>query len=398
LQIDVEHEASPEHDSSTLAELALGPSILDHESKVLDSFFDGVSSDQFKYDFSNNPPDGSEFGAGREELPSTFMGTTPTFGQQPSPATISGREESVIDAFRIEYKLRNRQRMREDDELSHNSNTSVASSLPSVVDSIFTMASGSSMSSLPGPQGAGERLFCLFLDDTVIKRICSNAVLLIEKERFERNLRRLIKDFAAELRKEAETVQQRHAANFVRFRARNSAHMMCNSLVEKTKPTVEKRIPNAADEEDVDSEDDDSAPSNDELDNLKQLEEFIKESRAFKIFRTKLKAFVYPPEKGVDQASVDPEEMSEEGNNNVADGKMTSTQRSSSVLDMIATAFRKPQQPIPRGKIRVEWKCVRPTHAMFSIMINGKNRSVGTQSTMTSSSLCQEPQTASNTL
>jgi hypothetical protein len=44
---------------------------------------------------------------------------------------------------------------------------------------------------------------------------------------------------------------------------------MCNSLVEKTKPTVEKRIPNAADEEDVDSEDDASAPSDDELDNLK---------------------------------------------------------------------------------------------------------------------------------
>jgi hypothetical protein len=44
---------------------------------------------------------------------------------------------------------------------------------------------------------------------------------------------------------------------------------MWNSLVEKTKPRVEKRIPNAADEEDVDSEDDDSAPSDDELDNLK---------------------------------------------------------------------------------------------------------------------------------
>lgn len=89
------------------------------------------------------------------------------------------------------------------------------------------------------------------------------------KGEIRENLRRLIKDFAAELRKEAETVQQRHAAKFVRFRARNSPHMMCNSLVEKTKPRVEKRIPNAVDEEDVDSEDDDSAPSDDELDNLK---------------------------------------------------------------------------------------------------------------------------------
>jgi hypothetical protein len=275
---------------------------------------------------------------------------------------------------------------------------SVASSLASVVDSIFTIASGSSMSSLPGPQGAGERLVSLFLDDTVIKRICSYAVLLIEKERFERNLRRLIKDFAAELRKEAGTVEQRHVVNFVRFRARNSAHMMCNLHVEKTSPRVEKRIPNVADEEEVDSEDDDSTPSDDELDNLKQLEKFINESRAFAIFWTKLKVFVYPPEKGVDHARVDPEKMFEEGNNNVADEKMTSTQRSSSVLDMIATAFRMTRQPIPRGKTRIEWKCVRPTQAIFSIMINGKNRSVGTQSTTTSSSLCQEPQTASNTL
>jgi len=376
LQIDVEHEASPEHDSSTLAELALDPSTFD---QVIDRFFGYLPrSDQVKYGFSNFPPDGSEFGAGRDQVPSMVMGTTPTFGQQPSPAIISGQEESVIDAFRIGHTLGSRQRTREDDELSHNSNMSVASSLPSVVDSIFTIASGSSMSSLPGPQGAGERLVSLFLGDTVIKRICSYAVLLIEKERFERNLRRLIKDFAAELRKEAGTVEQRHVVNFVRFRARNSAHMMCNLLIEKTSPRVVKIIPNAADEEEVDSEDDDSAPSDDESDNLKQLEKFINESRAFEIFRTKLKAFVYPPRKGVDHARVVPEEMFEEGDNNVADEKMTSTQRSSSVLDMIATAFRMARQPIPRGKTRIEWKCVRPIHAIFSIMINGKNRSVGT--------------------
>jgi hypothetical protein len=65
---------------------APGPSILDdNESKFLDSFFDGVSSDQFNYDFFNNPPDGSELGLGWEELPPTFMGTTSSFGQQPQP-------------------------------------------------------------------------------------------------------------------------------------------------------------------------------------------------------------------------------------------------------------------------------------------------------------------------
>jgi hypothetical protein len=42
-----------------------------------------VSSDQFNYDFFNNPPDGSELGLGWDELPPTFMGTTSSFGQQP---------------------------------------------------------------------------------------------------------------------------------------------------------------------------------------------------------------------------------------------------------------------------------------------------------------------------
>jgi hypothetical protein len=65
---------------------APGPSLLDdNESKILDSFFDGVSSDQFNYDFFNHAPDGSELGLGWEELPPTFMGTTSSFGQQPQP-------------------------------------------------------------------------------------------------------------------------------------------------------------------------------------------------------------------------------------------------------------------------------------------------------------------------
>jgi hypothetical protein len=62
---------------------APGPSLLDdNESKFLDSFFDGVSADNFNYDFLSNAPDGSEPGLRWEELPPTFMGTTSSFGQQ----------------------------------------------------------------------------------------------------------------------------------------------------------------------------------------------------------------------------------------------------------------------------------------------------------------------------
>ncbi|KAI9739417.1 MAG: hypothetical protein M1818_005105 [Claussenomyces sp. TS43310] len=64
---------------------APGPSLLDdHESKLLDSFFDGVSSDQFNGDFFSGADDGLDhMGFGWQDIPPAFMGTTSSFGQQP---------------------------------------------------------------------------------------------------------------------------------------------------------------------------------------------------------------------------------------------------------------------------------------------------------------------------
>ncbi|PQE27908.1 bhlh family transcription factor protein [Rutstroemia sp. NJR-2017a BBW] len=63
---------------------APGPSLLDDsESKFLESFFEGVSSDHFNFDFFNtNNHDGGQMGMAWEELPPAFMGTSVTFGQQ----------------------------------------------------------------------------------------------------------------------------------------------------------------------------------------------------------------------------------------------------------------------------------------------------------------------------
>lgn len=63
---------------------APGPSLLDdNESKFLDSFFDGVSSNHFDYNFFNNGSDGAEIGMGWDELPPAFVGTSSSYGQQP---------------------------------------------------------------------------------------------------------------------------------------------------------------------------------------------------------------------------------------------------------------------------------------------------------------------------
>lgn len=63
---------------------APGPSLLDdHDSKFLDTFFDGMGSDDFNFDFFPSQRDGSDIGMGWTELPPTFMGTSSSFGQQP---------------------------------------------------------------------------------------------------------------------------------------------------------------------------------------------------------------------------------------------------------------------------------------------------------------------------
>lgn len=308
-------------------------------------------------------------------------------------------EESVIDAFRIGYTSGSRPRKREDDELSDTSHISAASSLPSVVDSIFTVASGSSMSSLPGSQGADERLVALLLEDSVVRDVCSGGLLVIEKERLERNLRRLLKDFATELRKEADTVQQRQAANFVRFRARNSAHIICNALTEaltkNLQSGVDERIRNEAEEEDHDSDDENSDRSEDEVQNLQQLELFIKTSRAFEIFRTKLTMFVYPSEERLDQTREDLEVDREDGKNEYRDLHDTESQSSIQdelpridsqnlqnmsrgatfmpIFNMMMKPLRKERPFIPSGKTRVEWQCV------CSSTLSNKKLTAGTE-------------------
>lgn len=62
--------------------LAPGPSLLDDsDTQFLDSFFDGVSSDQYL----NDPNDSWNYGW--HDLPPDFLGTTSSFGQQVEPVT-----------------------------------------------------------------------------------------------------------------------------------------------------------------------------------------------------------------------------------------------------------------------------------------------------------------------
>jgi hypothetical protein len=177
------------------------------------------------------------------------------------------------------------------------SRSSSQSSIATMNDSIFSLVSGSSMSSVVGSQEAGERFILLLLADNEFRTICQQGICFISPERFERNLRRLLKLFATDLKREAQDTQQRHAATFVGLRARNSAHRVKSILLNDDNdkcfvpPTVLPR-PTIADEEDSDESDEFEA--DDEPDDLEILEQFIKSSNAIAALRENLKAFFFP--------------------------------------------------------------------------------------------------------
>ncbi|KAE9368112.1 hypothetical protein N431DRAFT_75728 [Stipitochalara longipes BDJ] len=242
-----------------------------------------------------NTPNISEYSGTYSRLPETFSkhhiskadlvdrSDTTYVG---SVNKVSFESEENEDEDEEEQKNR---KEKEDDTKSETSVRSGASSIASITESIFSIATGSSMSSIAGPQSAVERLVSLLLNDSDVKSLCTLFLLYNDdRERFERNLRRLLKELAVGLRQEAASAQQRPAAHFVRLRARNSAHMICSSLSKKKKTVEVEEV-----EVEYMSEESESDSSDDEVDDLQGLETFIKTSKAFETLRENLKNFVH---------------------------------------------------------------------------------------------------------
>jgi hypothetical protein len=166
-------------------------------------------------------------------------------------------------------------------------------SINSITESIFSLESGmtrSTASSLNTSQELIERLVGLFLDDELFKGTCLRALDTITRDRFERNLRKLLIIFASQLRAEAKSEDERNAARYVKHRATNSAHMICSKLgrTENVQKVVEVQ-------EEVDEADDESESDRSEgdLDNLLHLETFIKTSTSLILLKTALQLYVY---------------------------------------------------------------------------------------------------------
>ncbi|RDW58742.1 hypothetical protein BP6252_13218 [Coleophoma cylindrospora] len=180
------------------------------------------------------------------------------------------------------------------------SDASNASSRPSTTtaESLFSVASLSSISSHLGigPEGAFDRLISVLTEDPTLSTLFEEAVERVPLDRMERNLRRLLKLFAVELSKEADTRQQRGAAGFVRQRARNSAHIICSKLYKNgSVPRKPITLPSSL-EPLEDESDDDSDYEPEEETGLEDLERFVVTSRPFQTFYQSLRVFVYPEE------------------------------------------------------------------------------------------------------
>ncbi|KAH8590416.1 hypothetical protein B0O99DRAFT_634829 [Bisporella sp. PMI_857] len=134
------------------------------------------------------------------------------------------------------------------------------------------------------PPGAGERFVSLILGDEGITISCKKALEYIAVGELERIVRRLLKELAIDLRSEAESHEQRRAARFIRYRARNSAHLICNSFVAVRQP---KAIEQENEQENVSDNEIESDASADN--DFQYLESLIKLSKAMQRLRGKLR-------------------------------------------------------------------------------------------------------------
>ena len=187
----------------------------------------------------------------------------------------------------------------DDSSLGRLSEHSRASSVTSLADSVFSITSRSSKSSVGGPTGAGERLVELLLSDDHLSVLYQEALKRVTADKFERNLRRILKRFAIDLRREAENPEQMSIAHFMRSQVRNSAHAIRNSCCSPGKirdgitPKF-KMIHEPVNMEPDDSDDDDYGPEPEDDTDLQQSEDFIITSQAFINLRHNLTSFIYP--------------------------------------------------------------------------------------------------------
>jgi hypothetical protein len=224
---------------------------------------------------------------------------------------------------------------------------------------MFSTTSGSSKSSVRGPQGASERLAFIFFEDTALQSSCMEAVEKIPLERLERNLRRLLRVFSKDLEEEAATQKEKQVAKYVGTQARRSAYLICTEVDPDGEGSMSKKTP----EEFSDS---DSGGDGDDLADLDYFEAFISNSLAFEALRVNLIQFVSlsePAGRDVEDATARGTSILEFMDSDVdvvastcSIVKQSSNPAFQRVIKIVHKLFHDP--PLAEGMKRVRWTCV----------------------------------------
>ncbi|KIN07137.1 hypothetical protein OIDMADRAFT_174154 [Oidiodendron maius Zn] len=155
--------------------------------------------------------------------------------------------------------------------------------LQSLVDSIFSIASLSSASTLPITENAFQRVSVIFKSDAIVKMLYKKMSSKTSSGKFNRNFGTLLKRFRVDLEKEATCWNEQRAAQFLRGRARQIAQRIADEVyateLESGKELSSK--PNLLDHEKVESFEDSGVEE--ELDEFLELQKFTTNSEVFQI-------------------------------------------------------------------------------------------------------------------
>lgn len=172
----------------------------------------------------------------------------------------------------------------------------------------------------------------------------------IGPERLQRNLGRLLKQMAQDLKVEASKELERLTSRFVAVKARNIAHC----IVQDLRVTRQARQTHEGPEE-SESEHEDNAIDENRFEDLTIFRTFLVESDAFQIFQSRLETFVHPKRLPEVEAKI---EIESTGTNYWSSKTFLPLGWLNSICVSIisATGFVDPQ--IPSHAVRLKWHCV----------------------------------------
>ena len=252
-----------------------------------------------------------------------------------------------------------------------NSRSSSVESLQSLVDSIFSVATFSSTSTVAETNNALQRVLAILKSDAALKILYADSVSKTSVDKFNRNLGILLKRFAVDLEKEAKCWNEQRAAQFIRGRARTIAQKVATSVY-PSQHESQKLPPRIVEQDGAESSDD--SDLEEEPDEFVELEIFITNSTAFQKLRDNIRGFLGlepSQEEAVLEASscklLEELPFAEEGDVDMliapafeeqcpapySQGAWRRPSFSQKIRD-----FLFPESPLADGMSRVRWQCV----------------------------------------